>query len=158
MSLPKSTSLIQEITCMCLREQTLTLCFHECSQIGMDVNIKPFHRFHRCNQSLMPSSNNLLNNFELECEQDHEYFLNWLLFSRWGSCELSPFVQGSELFSLLLPGSLHQFSCELSQLHQICPSTILGETDVHQNISWKNTAQPQWWRVQSFNLLAFMLN
>ena len=75
----------------------------------------------------MPLSNNPPNNFELWCEQDHEYFLNRFPFATWKSCGLSPFVRIRELFFLLSPGSSRQSSCEFLQPRLTCPSTIHGE-------------------------------
>ena len=65
---------------------------------------------------------NLPSNAELECEQNHEYFLNKLPFATCTSCGLSPFVQVNESFLLLLPTSSHQLSCGYLQPHQIDPS------------------------------------
>ena len=42
---------------------------------------------------------NLPSNAELECEQDHEYFLNKLPFATWISSGLSPFV--TSVFQLM---------------------------------------------------------
>ena len=98
----------------------------------------------------MLSLNYLPHNSELECEQYHEYSLNRLPSASQKSWWWSPLVQTSELFLLLLPGSLRQSSCECLQLHQICPSKIHGETGLILHTSWKKTAPPGWWRAQSF--------
>ena len=47
-----------------------------------------------CLPSPMTLANNLPNNSELKCEQDHEYFLNKLLFATWTSCGLFPYCSG----------------------------------------------------------------
>ena len=102
----------------------------------------------KCLPSPTTLSNNLPNSSELNCEQDHEYFLNRLLFATWQSCGLFPFGLVSELFSLSSPGSSRQFSFEHLQLHPICPYIIHGETGMNQNISWMNTILPRLLRVR----------
>ena len=75
------------------------LMFHECTGIGMNVNIEQSPCLHSCDQVVcladcLTSSNNLPNISELECEQDRVYFLNKLLVATWRSCELFPFCTG----------------------------------------------------------------
>ena len=81
-----------------------------------------------CLPSPMRLSNNLPNNCEFKCEQNHEYTL--LLLS-W-------------------PGSSRQSSFEYLQLHLTSPSTIHGETSMNQNTSRMNTILPRLLRVRFF--------
>ena len=175
MSLPKSTSVFQEITCHVSSRRRhfrsiLTFMFNGSS---CGVGALTALCFHECPQIEWISTSNHFTVFtgEIRLSAFADAFVRQSVIQFWVGVWARSWIfpkMGIMWIVFFCSGKWVVLVVVTRFFASILMWTFVTSSDMSinnprknwraPNISWKNTAQPQWWRVQSFNLLAFIIN